>query len=155
MKPVRSLAALVIAGLVCAGGMAATAAPAAATAGVHASASSAVESLHANALAQVNDCPYHRPYYFTTYYDGCVHWTNYHCVTGHQFNISPPDYVSNTCPQAVDLYPNPNEGGHAICIGGDSRSGYLHNPWRSFRITGGGACLALPRSSAGNVRSTV
>jgi hypothetical protein len=151
MKPLRSLAALAIAGLLCAGGVAATAMPAAATAGAHASASSAVEPLHANALVPANAaCPYHSGY-FTTYYNGCVHWTNWACVSLHHFNISPPNYVSNDCPQAVQLWSGQNETGHAICIGGLSRSGYLHTAWHSFRITGSGTCLALSRSSAGSV----
>jgi hypothetical protein len=141
MKPLRSLAALAIAGLVCAGGIAAVAAPASATAGVSASASSVAEPLHANALSSATDCPWQKPYYFTTYYDGCVHWTKYACVALHHFNISPPNYVSNSCPQAVDLFSRSGETGSIICIPGNGRSGYLHNPWRSFRITGGGTCL--------------
>lgn len=156
MKPLRSLAALVIAGLVCAGGVAATAAPAGATAGVRASAGSTVEPLHANAQSSANaSCPYRTPHYFTTYYDGCVHWTKYACVALHQFNISPPNYVSNSCLQAVDLFSGSGETGSIICIPGEHRSGYLHTRWHSFRITGGGTCLALSKGSAGNVRSTV
>jgi hypothetical protein len=155
MKPLRSLAALAIAGLLCMGGVAASAAPAGAAASARVSASSAVEPLHANELPQVsNSCPF-RGTHFTTYYDGCVHWTNYACVALHHFNISPPSFVSNSCLQAVDLFSGSGETGTIICIPGQRKSGPLApGRWHSFRITGGGACLALSRSSAGNVRST-
>jgi hypothetical protein len=144
MKPLRSLAALAIAGLLCMGGVAATAAPAGAAAGAHVSASSTVEPLHANALQQANKtCPF-RGTHFTTYYDGCVHWTNYACVALHEFNITPPNYVSNNCLQAVDLFSGSGETGSIICIPGQHKSNLLAaGRWHSFRITGGGTCLAL------------
>jgi hypothetical protein len=142
MKPLRSLAALAIAGLLCMGGVAATAAPAGAAPGARVSASSAVEPLHANALPQVdNSCPF-QGMHFTTYYDGCVHWTNYACVALHHFNISPPSFVSNSCLQAVDLFSGSGETGTIICIPGQHKSGPLApGRWHSFRITGGGTCL--------------
>jgi hypothetical protein len=136
----RSLAALAIAGLVCASGIAATAAPASATPLIRASASSTVEPVHANAQSPATDsCPY-KSDDFRTYYDGCVHWTNWACVALHHFNINPPDYVSNGCAQAIDLWSGNNETGHAICIAGLHVSGFLYNLWLSFSITGGGAC---------------
>jgi hypothetical protein len=140
MKPFRSLAALAIAGLLCLGG-AATAAPAGATVGAHVSASSAVEPLRANALPQVaTTCPF-RGMHFTTYYDGCVHWTKYACVALHHFNISPPSFVSNSCLQAVDLFSRSGERGTIICIPGQHKSHRLAaGRWHSFRITGGGTC---------------
>ena len=155
MKPFRSLAALAIAGLLCMGGVAATAAPAGAAAGARVSASSAVEPLHANAVPQVSNTCAFRGTHFTTYYNGCVNWTNYACVALHHFNISPPSFVSNNCFQAVDLFSGSGETGTIICIPAHHMSGALAaGRWHSFRITGGGACLALSRSSAGNVRST-
>lgn len=156
MKPPRWLAALAIAGLVCVGGVAAAAAPAGAATGIGTSTSSAAAPLHANALPQVSSsCPFRTPHYFTTYYDGCVHWTKYACVALHQFNISPPSFVSNSCLQAVDLFSGSGETGRIICIPGEHMSGPLNTKWHSFRITGGGTCLALSRSPAGNVRSPV
>jgi hypothetical protein len=141
MKPLRSLAALAIAGLLCMGVVAATAVPAGATAGARVSASSAVEPLHANALPQVNNTCQFRGMHFTTYYDGCVRWTNYACVALHHFNISPPSFVSNSCLQAVDLFSGSGETGSIICIPGQHKSGPLApGRWHSFRITGGGAC---------------
>lgn len=155
MKPRRWLAALAVAGFLCMGGVAATAAPAGAAAGARVSASSAVEPLHANAVPQVSNTCAFRGTHFTTYYDGCVHWTRYACVALHQFNISPPSFVSNSCFQAVDLFSGSGETGTIICIPAHHMSGALASGrWHSFRITGGGACLALSRSSAGNVRST-
>jgi hypothetical protein len=140
MKPPRSLAAFAIAaGLVYASGAAAAAAPAAATAPIHASASSAVEPLHADALPPAPDCAIAGSD-FRTYYDGCAHWSNYACVALHHFNITPPNYVSDGCAQAVDLLSGENETGHAICIPSGSASGYLHTAWHSFEITGSGAC---------------
>jgi len=137
MKPLRPLAVLAIAaGLVCASGVAASAAPAAAL--IHASASSVVEPVHDNTLPPGHCAIKHLD--LRTYYDGCVHWTNYACVALHHFNIKPPSYVSDGCEQAVDLYTGKNETGHAICIPGGHASGALHTKYHSFRITGGGAC---------------
>ena len=133
------LAVLAIAlGVVCASGVAAAAAPAAATAPIHASASSAVEPLHAGSLAPAH-CAI-RNGFFRTYYDGCVHWTKYACVALHHFNIKPPSCVSDGCEQAVDLFSGANETGRIICIPGGHASGPLHTKWHSFRITGGAAC---------------
>ncbi len=147
MKPLRSLAALALAaGLVCASGVAAAAAPAGAAAPIRTSASSAADSLHANGSAA--DCAIDTGY-FRTYYDGCAHWTNYVCVAGHHFNISPPSYVSDGCEQTAQLWSGENETGSVICIPAMSASGYLHTAWHSFDITGSGACLALSRCSAG------
>lgn len=127
MKPLRSLAVLVTAvGLVCAPSVAAVAAPTAATAPIHASASTVSCKIKNG--------------YVRTYYDGCVHWTKYACVALHHFNIKPPNYVSDGCLQAVDLWTGPNETGHAICIPGQHASGFLHTKYHSFEITGGGTC---------------
>jgi len=139
MKKLCSLAALVIVGLIYGTGVAAVATPAAAvTASIHASANSAVQPLHVNPLVNTT-CPFHTRF-FTTYYHGCANWTNWACVALHHFNISPPAFVSNDCLQAVDLFSGQNETGSIICIPGERVSGPLNNPWRSFRITGGGTC---------------
>lgn len=86
-----------------------------------------------------NHCPV-RGTHFTTYYDGCVHWVNYACVTFHHFNISPPDFVTDGCPQAVDLWTGSNETGHAICVPGGHWTGFLQTHRKSFEIQDGGIC---------------
>lgn len=140
MRALLWLAALAIAAFVSAPGVAAIAAPTAAATLTHSSVSSAVEPLHANELPTVTShCPYHSNH-FTTYTDGCRHWINWACVTFHHFNISPPDFASNDCPQAVDLWTGKNETGHAICVPGDHRTGHLNTARRSFKIQDGGTC---------------
>jgi hypothetical protein len=146
MKLFRSLAVLVIAGLICGPAVialaapAAIAAPAVATTLSRASATSAVEPLHANALPAVNShCP-RRPDKFTIYYDGCAKWIAFNCVTGHKFNISPPDYASSDCPQAINLWTGAGETGQPICIGPDGYTGFLSTKYHSFNIKDGGTC---------------
>jgi hypothetical protein len=140
MKPIRSVAAFVIAGLIVAFGVAAvTALPAAAKAPVRASASSTVERSYAHAPSPAIDepCAYHTDK-FVTYTDGCAHWINWTCRAENEHPLNPaPDAVSNACAFDVELYSNSNYTGHTLCIGRDSRTGPLLNFWRSFRIISG------------------
>ena len=99
----------------------------------------AVEASHADSVAQAAaDCAVASGV-FRTYYNGCVNWTNYACVAGHHFNITPPNYVSDGCNQTIQLWSGANETGSVICIP-HGPSGYLHTAWHSFDITGSGAC---------------
>jgi hypothetical protein len=140
MKPFRSLIVLAIFGLICGPAVTAIAAPATATTLIHASASSAVEPSHANAVpANSSHCPRHTGK-FTIYYDGCTKWINYACVTGHHYNISPPDYASSDCAQAINLWTGAGETGHAICIGAQGYTGLLGTKYHSFNIKDGGTC---------------
>jgi hypothetical protein len=147
MKLPRSLAALAMAaGLICASGAAAAvtasaaaAAPVAAGASVHVGAGNAATPLRANQLSAAVTCP-QQSNHVRTYYNGCTNWTSYICDAGHQFNISPPDYVSNDCIQTVQLWTGSGESGHAICIPGRHASNLLSTKYHSFDITGNGAC---------------
>lgn len=139
MKPIRSVAAFAIAALVGALGVAAAAAPAAVAAPVHVSASSAAGPSHAKAPSPaINpDCPY-QGYHFTTYYGGCGSWINWSCTTGNAHSMNPPQYASNACADNVLMYQYSNFTGRTLCVGHESRTGYLSNPWRSFRVIVGG-----------------
>jgi hypothetical protein len=137
MKPIRLVVVLAIAGLVGAlgVGVGAAAATAAAAAPAHASASNAVELSHAKAPSPAIDtvCPYHSNR-FATYYGGCGSWINWSCTTGNAHSMSPPQYVSNACAGYVLMYQYSNFTGHTLCVAHDSRTGFLSNPWRSFRV---------------------
>jgi hypothetical protein len=87
MKKICLLAALAIVGLVYAPGVAIAAPAVTVTAPIDASANGPVQPLHVNPSPLINTtCSYHSRY-FTTYTDGCVHWTNWACVALHHFNI--------------------------------------------------------------------
>jgi hypothetical protein len=138
MKPIR-VATFAIAGLVGALGIASAAAvPAAAKAPAHASVSSAARS-HANVPTVDNTCPFHSNR-FTTYYGSCTSWINWSCSQGNQHSISPPSFVSNDCAHDVLLFSNSNETGSTLCIRPFSQTGFLSNPWRSFRVRTGFTC---------------
>jgi hypothetical protein len=138
MKLIRSVATFAIAGLIGVLGVAAVAAPAGAAAPVHASASSAVGPLHAKtASPAITNCAYHSDH-FVTYYGGCGSWINWSCSTGNAHSMNPPQYVSNACADNVLMYQYSNFTGHTLCIAHDSRTGFLNNPWRSFRVIVGG-----------------
>jgi len=141
MKPIRSLAAFAVAGLIGGLGVAATAAPVAAAAHVHASASSAVAQSRAKAPSPaINLCAFHSSH-FTTYYNGCLTFRDWSCSVGTESSISPPDAVANACVRAVFLFSNSNETGTVLCVRPDSRIGPpLVSSWRSFRVESISTC---------------
>lgn len=140
MRPARPIATFVMAVLIGALGIAsAVAVPAAASASVPGSAQAASMTPAQASTPNVDaNCPFH-PDKFATFTDGCVHWTNWTCRQGNENSLSPvPDFVSNACAGNIRLYSNSNESGTSICIRGDTRTGHLNNPWRSFRMIVGG-----------------
>jgi hypothetical protein len=139
MKPIRSVAAFAIAGLVVAFGVTAAAAPAAAAAGLHASASSAAGPSHVRTPSPASGppCDYHSNR-FVTYTYFCGDWINWKCEQGKTANLSPtPDAVSNACALDVELYSGFNQTGTTLCIARDSRTGQFNKSWQSFRMVTG------------------
>ena len=135
MKPIRLIAAFAVAGVI---GVLGVAAPAAAAVNVHARASSAVAPSHAGAPGPaINRCGY-EGFHFTTFYGGCGTWINWACTTGNAHSMNPPQYASNACADNVLMYQYSNFTGHTLCVGHESHTGFLSNPWRSFRVIVGG-----------------
>lgn len=137
MKLIRSVAALAIFGLAGAFSLVGAAASAAAAAPIHASASSAIKSAHANVRAIDLNCSFHRDK-FVTYTHGCANSINWTCLQGNRHSISAPDYVANACALNVDLYTHSNETGTVLCIRLDSKTSLTPGRWHSFRMITGG-----------------
>jgi len=150
MKPLRSIAAFAMAGLVAAfmmAGLTSTldvaavaAVPAVATAPIHASAGSMVRPSHANGPAVDINCP-HGTSKFTIYHDypGSCNWEIYSCDVGKKYPISPPDYAWNDCKSDVIMYSNSDESGSLLCIG-PATGGDLQGTFRSFQVIASDSC---------------
>ena len=149
MKPLRSIAAFAMAGLVAAFAMAGltgtldvaavAAVPAVATAPIHASAGTMVLPSHANGPAVDIDCPHGTG--FDAYYSdpgSCPHPTEWSCKAVRS-SFSPPYYVWNNCKaDIVILYSNSDESGSQMCI--DPATGTDQGTWRSFQIAAVASC---------------
>jgi hypothetical protein len=150
MKPLRSIAAFAMAGLVAAFMMAGltgtldvaavAAVPAVATAPIHASAGSMVRPSHANGPVVDINCPHGFPRFYAYYFSpgSCANPIDWSC-TAVKHSIKAPYSVWNNCKaDIVILYSNPDESGSLMCI--DPATGTDQGTWRSFQIVAVDSC---------------